>query len=141
MNITKADRADAIATLRKYLRAGDTIYTKCIHVSRSGMYRVIDVYIARGKEIIRLSYSVSAACGLRYDRHHEGIGIGGCGFSAGDSIVHDIGRVLYPKGFKCTGRNEHPSMCPSNEHSNGMQSYDRKHTHPSGGYAFHQRTM
>lgn len=93
---------------------GSTLHTVLRHVSRSGMYRAIDVYRLHDQDADWLSYRVAALLGMRFDKRHEAIGIGGCGMDMGFAIVSDLSRALYPEGFGCIG--EH---CPSNDHSNG----------------------
>lgn len=80
---------------RKYF----TVYTILKHVSSSGMMRVIDVYIIRDNIPLRLSWSVSEAIGMTYNKKHEGVQIGGCGMDMGFAIVNDLSITLFtPKG-------------------------------------------
>lgn len=109
-----AEQQDARTQLRKHLPPGSTVYTILRHCARSGMYRAIDVYVIRDNEPLRLTFSVAKACGMRYDRKHEAIGIGGCGMDMGFAIVNDLAHYLYPDGFQCVG-----DSCPSSDHSNG----------------------
>uniref|UniRef100_A0AB74UFV0 Uncharacterized protein n=1 Tax=Caulobacter phage BL57 TaxID=3348355 RepID=A0AB74UFV0_9VIRU len=43
--VTKAEQAEAVASLRKLLKPGDSVYCILRHVSSSGMLRVIDLAI------------------------------------------------------------------------------------------------
>lgn len=130
----KQDRQEAIDTLKKWLCPGDTIYTKLIHVSRSGMYRVIDLYVMRDNEPLRLSWSVGTIL-EGYDKKQEGARARGCGMDMGFHLVNNLGYVLFPEGFTCTG-----DKCPSNDHANGDRNHEPHH-HKSGGYAFNQRWL
>lgn len=130
---TKTNRQEAIETLRGQfgIKPGDTLYTNLIHVSASGMYRVLDVYKIVDNTLLRLSWSAAAACGLKYDMKHEGVGMRGCGMDMGFWLVYELSSVLFPDGFACIGA--HPDgrlgpnlTCPSNDHTNGDRSY-RKH--------------
>lgn len=76
---------------RKYF----TVYTILKHVSKSGMMRVIDVYIIRNNEPLRLSWSVAQAIGHTYNRKHEGIQINGCGMDMGFAIVNNLSIALF----------------------------------------------
>jgi hypothetical protein len=68
----------------------------------------------------------------------DGLVVGGCGMDMGWHIIYNLGRALFPDGHTCTGRNEYPSPCPSNDHSNGDRSYE-PHQHSDGGYALRSR--
>lgn len=93
----KADekKAKAIEYLKEIVKPGDDIYTILKHVSRSGMYRVIDVYKMVDNQPYRLSWNVALATGSRYDTNHEGVGISGCGMDMGFAIVYDLSYVLF----------------------------------------------
>ena len=130
MKQSKRDMEDAINRLKSFnLRPGETIYTKLIHVSRSGMYRVIDLYIMRDNTPLRISWSAATLL-EGYDRKHEGAKASGCGMDMGFHLVHNLGYAMFPDGYDCCGKD-----CPSNDHSNGDHNYSSHH-HTSGGYAF-----
>jgi hypothetical protein len=76
---------------RKYF----TVYTRLKHVSASGMMRVIDCYIIRDNEPLRISWSVAKAAGYTYDRKYEGVKVGGCGMDMGFSIVNNLSICLF----------------------------------------------
>ena len=134
MAISKTDQEAAKVNLRNMLSPGDTIQTVLKHVSRSGMYRVIDLYVIKDNQPLRISgYASDLLEG--YDRRHEGCKASGCGMDMGFAIVHELGYALWPDGFECVG-----DKCPSNDHFNGDQ--DRTpHHHTSGGYAIRQRWL
>lgn len=133
MNAKQKEQQEAIEELRKQIKPGDTIRTTVRHVSRSGMYRVIDAYIIRDNEMLRYSWSIAKAIGDKYDRNHEGIGVSGCGMDMTWHVVNSLGYALFPEGFDCVGKG-----CPSNDHSNGDRDY-KPHHHTSGGYALNNR--
>ena len=116
------------------VQPGETIYTKALHVSRSGMMRVVDVYIMRDNQPLRISHSVAQLV-HSYNRKHEGVEVGGCGMDVGFEVVYNLGHALFGDGFMCTG-----TGCPSNDHSNGDRDFT-PHLHTSGGYALRQRWM
>lgn len=131
---SKSDMEESKTRLRELLKPGDTVYTTLIHVSRSGMYRVIGLYAMKDNQPIWISgYAARLLEG--YDEKHEGCKASGCGMDMGFHLVHNLGYVLYPDGFECVG--EH---CPSNDHSNGDRDLSVHH-HNSGGYALRQRWM
>ena len=122
----EAERREAVETLRKLIKPGDTIYTVLKHVSRSGMMREISVHhVDSDGRIGWLSGLVATALDMRRgDR--DGVKITGCGMDMGFAIVYDLSRVMFRDGFECIGE-----RCPSNDHSN------RAHNtfHQDGGYA------
>lgn len=95
----QADRDEAIAKLREWLKPGTTIHTIQRHRAASGMMRVLDVYLIRDNEPLRITYSVADACGMKYNKKHEGIEIGGCGFNPSHEIAMSISYAIhgYPK--------------------------------------------
>lgn len=144
---TKQDSPEARARLLDKtdafkIKPGMTIHTILRHVSKSGMHRVIQPVLIRrapatdpfrsradnGCTIFQLGYNVAALLGMSYDREKEGIVIGGCGMDMGFEIVYNMGRVLFPKGFKV----------PKGGHGrNGNTSgYDN-----DGGYALNHRWL
>jgi hypothetical protein len=158
MTKTKSDlameRIAALDQLAKLLKPGDTVWTKLIHVSRSGMYRVIDCFAIKDNEPLRITWSVATLCG-GYDRRHEGAKASGCGMDMGFSLVYNTSLALFPHGFGCIGEG-----CPSCDHSNGDRDYTPhydgtprgasevgksltpyNHMHSNGGYALRHRWL
>ena len=131
---TKEQRDNADKRLRELLAPGDTIRTVLKHVSRSGMYRVIDLYTIRDNEPIWLS-SYAAPFLEGFDERHEGCKASGAGMDMGFHLVYNLSYHLFRDGFTCTGEN-----CPSNDHTNGDRDHT-PHNHKDGGYALTQRWM
>jgi len=134
MRKEEREKQEAREYLQRILKPGDTIYTKLVHVSRSGMYRVIDLYVIRENQLIRISHSVGVLL-EGYDRRHEGTKAHGCGMDMGFHLVYNLGYALYPNGYECIGKG-----CPSNDHANGDRVYTPHH-HKEGGYVFNHRWM
>lgn len=134
-----AKRDEARATLREFLKPGQTVYTTLKHVSRSGMQREIGVHSIEDGEVRWLSGLVARACGNRLGKR-DGVIMGGCGMDMGFAIVYELSSALFREGFNCIGKsNGHASgWCPSNDHSNGDRNYEPHH-HQSGGYALRHR--
>jgi hypothetical protein len=127
--VSKADKLEALAQLRKMCPPGTTIRTIMRHVSRSGMYRVIDCYVIKGGETLRISWSVAAACGFRYDDKHEGIGVGGCGMDMGFHIVNVLSYVLHgrePKGDGAKPENAGRPFAPRRGHYRAGYSLEHR---------------
>lgn len=96
------EREKAIEYLKEILSPGDTVYTILKHVSRSGMYRVIDLVVPvlhdNKPVIIHLSWNAAKLLG-GYDKNHEGCKAKGCGMDMGFSLVHDLSYVLFQDGY------------------------------------------
>ena len=60
MNKKDRERKEAIEELRKILKVGDRVYTNVVHVSRSGMLRVIDAIIIRNNQPRHIAYLASS---------------------------------------------------------------------------------
>jgi hypothetical protein len=119
---------ECIEALQKYLKPGDTVYTKLNHVSRSGMYRVIDLYTIKDNQLIRLSgYAADLLEG--YDKRHEGCKATGCGMDMGFHLVYNLSSVLFLEYKHLINH------CPSNFHSN---YWDKEEAIHNDGYALKQ---
>ena len=150
---TKDETTEAIAALRDKLTPGRTVYTKITHVSRTGMSRSIEVYLAEGRDnLTDITWQVARATNSRIDNNHGGIVMGGCGMDMGFALIYNLGRTLYPRGVPCTGsRGYDPTTyetthdaprCKSNEHVNDANiPYSRDVIHRDGGYALNQIWM
>lgn len=131
------------------IQPGDSTHTKVLHVSRSGMMRVIGVYIVRDGELFDISKRVAWAIGARFDEDRWGVKMGGVGMDMTFYVVYCLGRALWPEGFPCTGstgytpsgRKAKHNRCRSNDHSNGDRVYRRGKIHSDGGYALGNRTF
>lgn len=98
MKVSKIDRAEALADLRAMLKPGDTVYTRLNHCSRSGMMRVIDLFVIRDNEPRRITWQACKAMGDTYNEKHEGLRMDGCGMDMGFAAVYNLGRTLWPDG-------------------------------------------
>lgn len=146
-----AERDEAIAKLREWIKPGDTVYTVLDHISASGMSRAIRVVLLQtecktingqliGKTVdLHPNYSVGKALGLRHwkrnGREQDALVVGGCGMDMGYHIVYSLSRTLFPE-FHCIGEN-----CPSNDHVNGDRDYTVGKLHSDGGYALRHRWL
>ena len=150
---TKEETAEAIGRLLSELTPGRTIFTKLTHVSRSGMSRSIECYLAQGRDnLTDITWAVARATNSRVDNTHGGIIMGGCGMDMGFDLVDNLGRTLYPNGVPCTGsRGYDPDTyatlqdaprCKSNDHVNDATvPYSRDVIHKDSGYALNQVWM
>jgi hypothetical protein len=96
------ERAEAIAYLHKILKPGDTVYSVLRHVSKSGMSRIVSLRIVRKGEIQWITGYAARAMGHKIadSGGRTGIKIGGCGMDMGFALVYELGRTLWPKGFR-----------------------------------------
>lgn len=116
MKYSEQEKKEALEQLRKYVKAGTTIYTILRHVSASGMMRTIDVFVlgsAYTEEVrpLRLTYWVAVALGYSMDKKRDGLQVGGCGMDMGYHVAYSIGSVVFGRGKEAqaygyhTGRN------------------------------------
>jgi hypothetical protein len=133
MNRKQKRQEECKARLLEFIQPGDTIYTKLNHVSRSGMYRVISLYVMKDNRPRRID---DLACDLLegYDYRHNGCKASGCGMDMGFHLVYNLSYQLFPDGVPCTGPG-----CNSNDHSNRpWPSRDGTMHHRDGGSALNQ---
>ncbi|CAB5144638.1 hypothetical protein UFOVP147_24 [uncultured Caudovirales phage] len=98
---TKAQQAkinEARDTLRAMLKPNDVIYTRLNYCARSGMSRVIDLFVMRDNEPRRITWLACQALGEKYNEQHEGLKMTGCGMDMGFSAVYNLGYALWPNG-------------------------------------------
>lgn len=117
----KTDRAVAIETLRKDygLKAGSTVSTSVLHVSRTGMTRVIGLYIGgKNGTVLNIGWLAAAAMGAKWDRERGGVVMEGAGMDMTFAAVYALSRSLFPNGHRCTAQDSGPRRCPSNDHNN-----------------------
>jgi hypothetical protein len=129
--VEKQAKLEAITQLRKMCPPGTEICTILRHRSRSGMYRVIDAYVIKRGEILRISWSGALAAGFRYDRRHEGIGVGGCGMDIGFHFVNSLSYALH--GMTCKGDGAKPE--------NAGRPFKPRRGHYRAGYSLEHRWL
>lgn len=130
------ERAQAQENLRAKLPPGSAVYAKVEHVSKSGMMRVIRLYIKSENGIDEITHEAAIAADHTWNQKHWGIQMGGCGMDMCFAAVYELSHSLYPKGYECAGKDR----CRSNDHNNGDRDYT-PHWHSSGGYALVYRSL
>jgi hypothetical protein len=133
---SEIEKQEAIAYLKELLHPGDTVYTSLAHVSRSGMYRVINLYVMKDNQPVKIDWWV-AKLQQGYDERWEGCKAGGCGMDMGFALVYNLSYVLF-NNYDCIG--DYPS-CPSPDHVNHYPEGCREFKHHTDGYALKQRWM
>ena len=80
-----------------YLTEGATVYTVLRSVSASGMSRTISLKVAKGGQILDLTYyaSVVLEWPLVEKNGSRAIRVGGCGMDMGFHTVYTLARVLF----------------------------------------------
>lgn len=116
----QAEQAEAVARLRGWLKRGDTLYTICRSVSRSGMTRTIGLVQiepccsecgadvgengacphgcnARVRSIVRHpNHAAALALGRRLStKGDDGVIVQGCGMDMGFHLVYTLSRLLF----------------------------------------------
>ncbi len=91
----KEKQKQAITNLRKTLKRNKELYTTVKHVSQSGMFRVVDVFIMRKNKPINISCIVARALNWKHNDTHWGIGMKGCGMDMCFHLVYSLSSTLY----------------------------------------------
>lgn len=124
MKYSKEEIKNAREALADLLPSGSTVYTVLRSVSRSGMFRRIDLYtiddnprmreINGGKPRMQyISGYVAVLLGLaRPPMGTQGLGVKGCGMDMGFHIVDSLAGALFgygktENGYKCKGELRH----------------------------------
>ena len=135
--IREEERQEARKRLKELgVKPGATIYTRLIHVSRSGMFRLIGVHVVHKGELVDITYWVNQLLDYGIDRDRGGLRVGGCGMDMGFHVAYSLSRSMFPKGWKCIGK-----KCRANDHFNGDRDYSGKSWHRDGGYALKHQWM
>ena len=125
----QAEAAEALEQIRAQLKPGDTVYTILRQRSQSGMSRHISLVTIQDGAAHEISWRVGRALGYRRNQDDGGLVVSGAGMDMGFSLVYELGRMLWPDGYICSGLS-----CQSNDHINGDRDYS-PHPHHDGGYA------
>ena len=81
----------------------DRVYTTLEHVSKSGMMRVIRLYIiGEDKSPLNITHLACNAIPTKFNTKHYGMEMGGCGMDMGFAAVYELSVSLY-----CPDKYEH----------------------------------
>lgn len=80
-----------------YLTEGATVYTVLRSVSSSGMSRTMSLKVAKGGQILDLTYYASVVLGYKLVEVNgsRALRVGGCGMDMGFHVVYSLARVLF----------------------------------------------
>ena len=67
--------------LKKSIKEGDTVFTICRKVSRSGMYRHISVVVLRDGSPLHISSDVASLLDYPFKQKTHAVGVSGCGMA------------------------------------------------------------
>jgi len=105
MRKTTAEQNDAKEKLLGWIKRGDTVYTICDHVSRSGMMRHIRLVVPLigddGKiHFIHPNYSAATLLGYsQVKKGNNALKVGGCGMDMGFGLVYELSQKLFGNGY------------------------------------------
>ena len=100
----EVERDDAIASLKEYLKPGDTVYSILRNVSASGTCRHIDVYMIKDNQPSRLTWGIAKALETTYNRKKDAIRVSGCGEDVGFKTAYNLAWKLFGDGYALNHR-------------------------------------
>jgi hypothetical protein len=98
MNAKEIKEQEAKNALLELVKPGDTVYTVLRHVSRSGMYRAIDLFVLRDNQPVCLSYNASTLL-EGWDKNHDACRASDCGMDMGFHLVYSLASILFQDGY------------------------------------------
>ena len=96
--ITTAQRDETARHSSRHAQAWHHDHTKLNHVSRSGMMRVIDLYVIEDNELRRITWLACKATATTYNEKHGACAWTGAAWIFGFAAVYHPGRTLWPDG-------------------------------------------
>ena len=92
-------RFDLKETMKEWIKEGDTVFTICRQVSRSGMYRHISVIVKSGEDLLNQSYNIAKLLGYTYKDKTNSVGVSGGNMDMGFALVYNLSHELYGDGY------------------------------------------
>jgi hypothetical protein len=86
--------------LLKNCPPGTKVYTLVTHVSRSGMTRRILPFIIVNNEPVSIAWHIHQIGLFPRKYPNDDLTVQGCGMDMTFHVVYELGRYLYPQGFK-----------------------------------------
>lgn len=102
--IKERERDEARAELRELMEGHDQIVTIFRGRSQSGMTRWLDVYALHNDDLYRLTWTISRAFGIDYDRRRDALKFSGCGYSMTTEVTYALSRLLGGDGYTIRAR-------------------------------------
>jgi len=94
----KKEKIEAIENLKKYIKKGDTLFTKVVKVSPSGMSRQITVLDIKNGSPSYWSYDVSKILGYTL-KDNGSLFVKGYGMDMGFHVVYSLSQTLFNDGY------------------------------------------
>ena len=98
MTKKETEKKEAIEYIKKHIKKGDTLYTKIVKVSPSGMSRQITVLDIKDNTPSYWSYYVSKILGYTL-KDNGAIFVKGCGMDMGFHVVYSLSKTLFNDGY------------------------------------------
>lgn len=99
----KQEVSESLEHLRKWAPPGTTVYTVLRRVSRSGMSRLIDLYVIRANKPVWLSFSAARVLGYPQDHRSGALKVGGCGMDMGFHLVNSLSYKIHGRESRGDG--------------------------------------
>lgn len=130
MTTKEKEKAESLESLRAILKPGDEVITVLRSVSKSGMSRNISCFIIHNGQMQSITFDAARVLGypIREVNGSRAVHVGGCGMDMGFHLVYNLGRYLFPDGFKLA------------ENQYGRNG-DKTGFDNDGGYALRQRWL
>lgn len=127
MKPTKEEEKESREFLLKNLPPGTRVFTIVKHVSRSGMMRRIIPFIIINNEPYDLSWHIARLGLFKRKYPNEGLEVYGCGMDMCFHLVYELGRILYPEGFKLA-KGQYGHACNDSRYdTDGGYALEMKH--------------
>ena len=86
------------------LKKDETVFTTTLHVSKSGMTRLIKFFVIRDNSPLYLTNTIIEKLGYKPNKHWDSIVVRGCGMDMGYHVVHNLSYALFGKGYNLKHR-------------------------------------
>lgn len=98
--VSKAHKKECKERLLKILKPGDAVYCILRHVSRTGVSRVVDLYVLEDNDLRRIGLLAADLLGLPYIEEYDGgIKVSGAGMDMGFWLVYSLSEKLFDDGY------------------------------------------
>lgn len=101
---TQREQQECLTWLKKHLVPNHNIYCFVMHVSSSGMSRVIKTCAIIDGELMDISYYVAKTLGWRLDKHGRGVIVQGCGMDMCFHTIYELSYAVFGLGYSLTHR-------------------------------------
>ena len=96
---SEAHKKECKERLLKILKPGDAVYCILRHAARTGMSRVIDLYVLEDNDLRRIGLLAANLLELSYTDKYDGIKVSGAGMDMGFWLVYSLSEKLFDDGY------------------------------------------